>query len=488
MTAAEDPHEPRTRQRFHAGTAIALALVAALSGCAAPSLKTPTPALPASLPAQWQAPLPHGASVAELSKWWQHFDDPLLVHLIAAAQEASPTLASAAARIEQARATRIGKGAVLVPAMSAGLVGSRGRQEVTQPMLSSGSAGLQLAWEIDVFGANRAAASAAQARLEGAQALWHDARVTVAAEVANVYTSLRACHAIRAQIEIDAASRAETARLTALTADRGLQAPAHAALARASAAQGQVSLQQQAVACESQIKALVALTAVPEPELRAALGTSSPRVPQAAAFAVDQVPAAALAQRPDLASAAREVIAASADIHEADAQRYPRITLAGSIGAARVNGGPGSSDGTTWSLGPLQLTLPVFDAGVRRANVQAAQARHEAAASQYRAALRNAVRDVEQALVALHGTASRAQDAQAAADGFRASFLAAQARHRGGLASLFELEDARRSDVQAQTALIELQRERALAWTALYRALGGGWDGARPERTASNEP
>lgn len=488
MTSADDRLESPTRQRLHAGAAVTLALVAALSGCAAPSLETPAPAPKSALPAQWQAPLPHGASVVELANWWQRFDDPLLVHLIAAAQEASPSLASAASRIEQARASRVGKGAALVPAVSASVGVGRGQQDLNQPVLTSGSAGLQMAWEIDLFGANRAAATAAQARLEGAHALWHDARVTVAAEVANVYTSLRACHAIRAQIEIDAASRAETARLTALTAERGLQAPANAALARASAAQGRVSLLQQGAACDSQTKALVALTGVPEPELRAALGASGARVPQAAAFAVDQVPAEALAQRPDLANAAREVMAASADLHEADAQRYPRIRLAGSIGAVRVSAGPGSSDGTVWSLGPLQLTLPVFDAGARRANVQAALARHDAAASNYRAALRTAVRDVEQALVGLHSTASRAQDAQDAADGFRASFLAAQARHRGGLASLFELEDARRSDVQAQTTLIELQRERALAWTALYRALGGGWDGARPERTASSQP
>lgn len=488
MTAADDRLKVHTRQRLHAGAAITLALIAALSGCAAPSLKTLAPEPQVALPAQWQAPLPHGASVAELSNWWQRFDDPLLVRLIAAAQEASPTMANAKSRIEQASASRIGKGAALVPTVSASVGVSRGQQDLNQPVLTSSSAGLQMAWEIDVFGANRAAASAAQARLEGAQVLWHDARVTVAAEVANAYTALRACDAIRAQFEIDAASRAETARLTALTVERGLQAPANAALARASAAQGQVSLLQQRAACESQIKALVALTAIPEPELRTALGTSSARVPQAAAFAVDQVPAQALAQRPDLASAAREVMAASADIRESNALRYPRITLAGSIGAARVQTGLGSSDGTVWSLGPLQLTLPVFDAGSRRANVQAAQARHDAAASNYRAALRTAVRDVEQALVALHSTASRAQDAQIAADGFRASFRAAKARQRSGLASLFELEDARRSDVQAQTALIELQRERALAWTSLYRALGGGWDGATPERTASIQP
>lgn len=473
-------------QRLHAGAAITLTV--ALSGCAASSLTKPAIEPQNVLPAQWQTPLPHGASVVELSNWWQRFDDPLLVRLIAAAQDASASMANAKSRIEQASANRIGKGAALVPTASASVASSRGRQELNQPLLTSSTAGMQLAWEIDVFGANRAAAGAAQARLEGAKALWHDARVTVAAEVATAYTELRACDAIRAQIEIDAASRAETARLTVLTVDRGLQAPANAALARASAAQGQINLRQQTAACESQIKALVALTAIPEPELRTALGTSGARIPQPAAFFVDQVPAHALAQRPDLANAAREVMAASADIIESNAQRYPRITLTGNIGASRMQTGMGSTDGTVWSLGPLQLTLPVFDAGYRRANVQAALARYEAAASNYRAALRTAVREVEQALVALNSTADRAQDAQIAAEGFRASWRATQARQRSGLASLFELEDARRSDVQAQTTLIELQRDRAHAWTSLYRALGGGWDGDTPERTDSQQP
>ena len=85
------------------------------------------------------------------------------------------------------------------------------------------------------------------------------------------------------------------------------------------------------------------------------------------------------------------------------------------------------------------------------------------------------MREVEDALVALHSTAARGDDARTAADGFERSYRAVESRYRGGLASLFELEDARRSAVAAQAALIELQRERVAAWISLYRALGGGW-------------
>jgi outer membrane protein, multidrug efflux system len=91
---------------------------------------------------------------------------------------------------------------------------------------------------------------------------------------------------------------------------------------------------------------------------------------------------------------------------------------------------------------------------------------------------RRAVREVETALVTLDTTAQREVDALQAARGFEESLVATQARQRGGLASVLDLEVSRRNALQAQGALIELQRERAAAWIALYRALGGGWDPA----------
>ena len=93
----------------------------------------------------------------------------------------------------------------------------------------------------------------------------------------------------------------------------------------------------------------------------------------------------------------------------------------------------------------------------------------------YGAGLRTAVREVEDALIDLQSTAARTDDGQIAVDGFEASFNATDARYRGGLASLFELEEARRSLLTARNTLVDLRRERTAAWIALYRALGGGW-------------
>lgn len=83
--------------------------------------------------------------------------------------------------------------------------------------------------------------------------------------------------------------------------------------------------------------------------------------------------------------------------------------------------------------------------------------------------------EVEQALVRLQSTAERSASARTAAEGYRASFDATEARWRGGLANLVELEDARRTALAADNALIALQHERQTAWIALYRAAGGGW-------------
>ncbi len=461
-----------------------LAAAALLAACASAPL--PPVTLPdAPAPARWQAPLPHGGQPAELARWWQQFDDPLLPSLIEAAQAASPTLASAAARIEQARATRTAADAALLPNLNASAALSRGRQDLSVPTGTSMSASVQASWELDVFGGNRAGQSAARARLEGADASWHAARVSLAAEVATDYVALRACEAQLALAQADADSRAQTARLTDLTAKAGFVAPASAALARASAAQGRALVTAQRQRCDEDVKSLVELTALDEAALRTQLAPRSARLPQPAQIEVRQVPAEVLAQRPDLYSAARDVLAAAADTAQAQAQRYPRLSLAGSIGPARVESGPFQAvSGSLWAIGPVQLSLPIFDGGTRRANVEAARARYDEVAAGYRGKLRTALREVEVALVALDSTAARAGDSQIAVEGYESSLTATDARFKGGLATLFELEDARRSAVQARVTQIDLERERVAAWISLYRALGGGWSAGDPQAAA----
>jgi NodT family efflux transporter outer membrane factor (OMF) lipoprotein len=468
------------RRPSHAA-ALAAALLAGCAGTPPP----PDPATAAEVPPQWQAPLPHDGQLADLTRWWQQFDDPLLTQLVDSAEQASPTLAAAQSRIVQARATRTAAGAALLPQASLEASVLRARQDFVTPLGTLAEGGALAQWEIDLFGAGRAGRHAAQARLDGARAGWHDARVSVAAEVASDYVNLRACEANVLTTESDAASRAETARLTSLAAQAGFQPPATEALSRASAAQARTLLTAQRALCDLAVKALVALTGIAEPALRTQLAAASAKLPQPAQIAVAQVPAQALAQRPDLFVAAREVEAASADVSQAQAQRLPRVTLSGSLSAARFDAAGITGSGTLWSLGPLSVSLPVFDGGTRAANVDAARARYDAAVSAYRGRLRGAVREVEEALVQLQSAAAGEADARIALEGYEASFRAAEARFRGGLSSLFELEDARRSATLAQRQLIDLQRDRVAAWISLYRALGGGWSSAAMDRQAA---
>jgi len=452
-----------------------------LVACAAP---TPPSTVESPTPQQWYGPLPHDGKLSGLSQWWQQQGDPLLVQLIDSAQADSPSIASAKSRIEQARAARVAAGAALLPTLDATASASRTSTQPPLPMGTTSQAALQLSWEIDLFDANRASRDAAQARFEGANAAWHDARVLVAAEVANQYFSLRACEKLLAIALADAGSRAETSRLADLSAKAGFQAPATAALARATAAEGSARATQQRALCDIDLKTLVALTAIPEPELREKITT--PASQHAAPIAIAGMPAQTLAQRPDVFAAEREVAAASADVGSAHAQRFPRLGLNGSIGAANFRSGGVSTDLSTWSIGPLALSLPLFDGGRRAANVDAAQARYDEAVTNYRARVRQAVREVEEALVLLQSTGARSNDAQVAVEGYRASFNATSARYQNGLASLVELEESRRTRLVAENALVLLERERRAAWVALYRAAGGGWRDAEPTNAAAS--
>ena len=492
------------RLRPIASLCLPLGLSLALLGC---GLTRPPATAEAPFPPQWNAPLPHGGSLASLADWWRQLDDPLLVELIAAAENASPNLASAAARVAEARSTRVQAGAALLPSLDGNLSASRGVSGSSfsgggssgSSSSSSGSsaaaataplttlqAGLQSKWEIDLFGRLRADRDSAQQKLDSATAKWHDARVAVAAETANAYFAERACRQQLRVSESDAKSRSETSRLTDLSAGAGFTAPADAALARASASDASGRLTQQRAQCAIQRKALVALSGIDEPTLAQKLAVSHTQRALVVMGGIESVPAQALSQRPDVYAAELAVASASADVGSAEAERYPKLSISGSIGRMQIRTSGFRESLETWTVGPVSLTVPLLDGGARKANTDAAKARYAEAVSLYRANVRQAVREVEEALVNLDATEARTTDADSAVKNYQASFDATQARYSSGLASLFELEDSRRTLFSAQTARVTLQRERAEAWVSLYRSMGGGWNRTDPSMTSSS--
>jgi outer membrane protein, multidrug efflux system len=457
----------------HSRLGMLLLLPSLLAACATQRLPT---APGEAAPAQWQATLPHGGDAVAVADWWQRFDDPLLPALVRDAQQSSPTLAQALARLAEARATVRSSAAQRWPAVNASVQSQRGASAATNLVPSTQSTvGLDAQWEVDLFGATRAQIAAAQARSEQAALGWHAARISLAADVAGTYVTLRACEAQQQVQDQDARSQTQTAELTREKVRVGFEAPANGALADGAAADAGNRAIAQRAECDVLIKSLVVLTGQAEPVLRTRLQTNVAKLPQPGVFGVGTLPAQLLQQRPDIAAAERALVAAAADVGVAEAARYPRLTFSGNLGVSALRVGGASTEGTAWGFGP-SLVLPIFDGGARRAGEDAARARYDDAKAALDGQLRRAVGEVEEALVRLDAATRREGQAQRAAQGFLDYFAAAEQRWRIGAGSLIDREDARRTALNAQNALINVQRERVAAWITLYRSLGGGWN------------
>ncbi|CAD5201931.1 efflux transporter outer membrane subunit [Pseudomonas sp. FEN] len=440
------------------------------------------PAVPVAR--QWYAPLPHGASVVGLNDWWQQFNDPALATLLRLAEADSPSLDQALARIAEARATLDGSVAAGQPQLNGGLSKARAglRQSGQNQRGSTSGATLDATWELDLFGKLRRNDEASRSLLQARVDDWHEARVSLAAEVGDDFVQYRGCQMLVNAYRDQAQSQDQTARLTRLSFQAGFTAAADAALTDASAAASNATLNNQQSECDVLLKSLVALTGSREEQLREVLGQTPGRLPEPALLDVREIPANLLRQRPDLASSERELAAANARIGAAQADRLPSLGLVGSFVVGNTTG----AYSRTWSLGP-QLSVPLFDGGKRRAAVDTARAGYDTALATYRQTLRKAVMEVEQSLVRLDAARRSETDAQRATDGYQEYFQAIDRNWHAGNASLLDRELARRSALSAQIELITLQQNQVRYWIALYKALGGGWRDT-PDRLASGAP
>jgi NodT family efflux transporter outer membrane factor (OMF) lipoprotein len=446
-----------------------------LAACAAgPDYRRPE----VPTPDRWQAK--QQDHLVDVRGWWRQFKDPVLDGLLEAAQQDSPSLAKATAAIDKARAARGSSAAALWPSLTGNASAARsGSLRRSTGVAETDLATLDASWEVDLFGKHRRSVESSEALLEGSRADWQGARVSLMAEVASDYVDYRACRLKQQYYEAQAASQASTLSLTTLSGKAGFTALADVRLAEASAANTQATALAQKVECEVQVKSLVALTGLDETDLRARLGEAVAALPEPAGLEVAAVPADLLRQRPDLVSAERSLASASALIGVAEAQRFPSLSLSGSIGASRTRG---LSVGTPWSFGPA-LSLPIFDGGAIDASVKSAKADYDSALASYRQTVRDAVKEVEQALTRLDSMAEREDAARRSAEGY-ANYLDATERHRrAGGASQLDLETARRNAIGAQISLLELRQARLDYWIALYKAVGGGWQADEGNRS-----
>lgn len=460
----------------------ALILSLALSGLSSCSVidayLRPQPATPD----QWQAPLPHGGTLVALKDWWAQFNDPALNQLLKAAQAESPSLALALANIRAARANLGAANAQGFPTLTSTLSSSEakgGNAALASSTISIRSASLDASWELDLFGKVKAGKQAAKAQLEAKEIAWHDARISLAAEVANHYVNYRACQASVAALQGALDSRKETARLTGIASNAGFTAPAELALANAATRASESTLDGQQAECDNTLKALTALTNIPEQDLRALLAKNT-GIPQPAQFDVQSLPADLLTRRPDLAIDERKLAEASANIGLSKAALYPSLSLTGSIGYRRTDINGTIIRSQTWSYGP-SLKLPLFDGGASRADLEEARANFDSVLASYQQDVRNAVKEVEQALVNLDSAYRRAEAEQASASQYAQYFRAAEVHWQSGGIDLLTLEDARRQKINAELNVITQQKNRVLQWITLYKAFGGDWTAQRAQ-------
>lgn len=472
MTPFAADGRPAAGRRMCGPTAIGC-LVLALHGCAAlaPQGATPTDV---EVPTAWQAADASPAiPTSSLAQWWLRFDDPLLGSLIAQALQANTSVTSARAALLQARALRDVAAAGLLPGLDSSAAAKRNRSGGNSSV-DSFQVGLDASWELDIFGANRSGLRASDATARASAASLGDVQVSIAAEVALNYITLRSAQARLAIAEDNLASQLETLQITQWRLQAGLVTSLEGEQARAAAEQTRAQLPALQTRVEQSRHALAVLTGQAPAALSSVLSAASP-VPQAADDLALAIPAETLRQRPDVRAAELLATAAIARVAQAEAARWPTFTLSGSLGLNALTLGSLTNGASVVSALLAGVSWPVFDGGATRAQVRAQQAALDQARAQYQAAVLTALKDVEDALVALRGNRERLLSLQNAAEAAGNAALLARQRYGSGLVDFQVVLETQRTQLSTQDGVASAKAELSADHVRLYKALGGGW-------------
>ncbi|HNI76281.1 MAG TPA: efflux transporter outer membrane subunit [Giesbergeria sp.] len=452
-----------------------LGLALLLQGCAhrAP-VASESPG--AALPVAWNAPLPAGVAVLpqadDLARWWERFGDPQLSALVAQALQAHPSALSAQAALRQARAQARVQAAGMLPDVS--LSGSAQRSRSGGQTGNSFQVGLDAGWEPDLFGRLDAGVQASQADARAAQASLEQVHVSLSAEVALEYIALRSLQQRLAIAQRNLETQQQTLQITDWRVQAGLATSLVAEQARAAAEQTAAQVPQLQASLAQARHALAVLTGQAPAALDAALAAPQ-AVPQPSQALALDIPADTLRQRPDVRVAQERVQAALARVSQADAARYPSLRLSGSLGLRALTlGALGDSASLVHSL-LGSVAVPLFDGGATQAQVQVQQAALEQARQAYQLAVLTALKEVEDALVALQGEAARLAHLQQAAQAAGNAALLAQQRYASGLIDFASVLETQRTQLATQDALATSQANLGSNHVRLFKALGGGW-------------
>jgi NodT family efflux transporter outer membrane factor (OMF) lipoprotein len=474
-----DGHDT-TAWTVHVATVAAWLFLAA-SGCAQ-VVSQPTDPGVGDVPLIWSvADATSAQGATSLAEWWSRFDDPVLSGLVREALLANMTVTGAQAALRQARALRDVAAAALYPSLAGSASAQRNsstdRAAPSADRISTNSfqVGLDANWELDVFGVNRSALSASEAAASASAASLGDVQVSVAAEVALGYITLRTAQARLTIASDNLASQQETLQITLWRQQAGLGTSIEAEQARAAVEQTGALIPSLQTAIEQASHALAVLVGRPPAALTDLLASVTP-VPQPDDRLALRLPAETLRQRADVRSAEYQVTAARARVSQAEAARWPSFAIGGSLGLSSLTLGALTNGASVVSTLLASVSLPILDGGAKRAQVSAQQAALDQAQSAYRAAVLLALKDVEDALVALRGDRLRVVSLGNAADAAAKASLMARQRYSSGLVDFQVVLETQRTQLGTQDALASAGADVSSDYVRLYKALGGGWD------------
>ena len=448
----------------------------ALAACATP-VKYERP--PVELPAAWQESAPR---VASDGRWWRIYDDPALDKLVDEARTRNSDLLIAAARVDEARALLAEQESFFYPRVDAQASAARSRISQRNATSFPGipnqfaqyRAGLNVSYELDVFGRLRAGEAAARAELAASEASREAVRLALAAQVTKSYYAL---HSFNQQVALTRQTlelRDEALRLQRRRFEGGVISEFELRQLEAEAAVVRAQLPPLESAREREEAALAVLLGRTPKEVMQARFEVAPMEPKLAAPVVPSgMPSELLLRRPDLVVAERSLAAANARVAAARAQMFPSIALTGLLGSeSRALSDLFSGPATVWNLA-AGITQPIFAGGRLQAQTDAARARERAVLAQYEQAIRNAFGEVRAALItqARSRESFEAETAREAA--LRETLRLARLRYQNGVASQLDLIDAERGLLAARIGRIEALRAHRAAIADLFRALGG---------------
>ncbi len=451
-------------------------LALTITGCAVgPDYRAPQPEPARLLQAEHGG---HDRSRFEAA-WWRQFEDPTLDALVGEALDENRELRIAYARLRAARAIRDDISNDHLPTVTAGASADIGKAQ--QPGFSEERVnaerydlGLDMAWELDLFGRIQRSLEASEAQAEAAEAELYQLQVSLVAELVDAYGQLRGAQ-LRERIARDnLANQRNSHELTEQLREAGVGSELDVLRADARLAATEASLPQlraQQVRARNRIATLLGQRAD-----QLSVDLSPRELPAIAKSLPIGDPGELLRRRPDIRAAERQLAAATANVGVATADLFPRVSLSGFLGFIAGRGSQiGSSAAQAWGVAP-SISWAAFDLGSVRARLRGAEADADAALAGYEQQVLLALEESENAFSDYANAQQRLLSLIRQSTASRAAAQQAEIRYREGTADFLVLLDAERERLQAEDAQAQAEVEVYRSVVSLYKALGGGWD------------